>query len=173
LWLYATIDGVGSARQLERLAQHDLAYRWIAGGVPLNYHGLSDFRVMHIEVLDRLLTESVTALVAKGVVSLAEIAVDGTKVRAHASGGSGEGVCADTDRARRREACDARKLGFADRMFKNIKVENGAVSAEDILREINRGGWSTGYCGQSPERLKAHVRNQSKFDVVTLRTEGR
>jgi formate dehydrogenase major subunit len=63
----------------------------------------------------------------------------------------------------------ARKLGFADEMFKNIKVENGAVSAEDILREINRGGWSTGYCGQSPERLKGHMRNQSKFDVVTLR----
>jgi len=63
----------------------------------------------------------------------------------------------------------ASKLGFADRMFKNIKVENGAVSAEDILREINRGGWSTGYCGQSPERLKAHMRNQAKFDLVTLR----
>jgi formate dehydrogenase major subunit len=63
----------------------------------------------------------------------------------------------------------ARKLGFADKMFKNIKVENGAVSAEDILREINRGGWSTGYCGQSPERLKAHMRNQGKFDLVTLR----
>ncbi|HEV7610892.1 MAG TPA: formate dehydrogenase subunit alpha [Steroidobacteraceae bacterium] len=63
----------------------------------------------------------------------------------------------------------ARKFGFADQMFKNIKVENGAVSAEDILREINRGGWSTGYCGQSPERLKAHRKNQAKFDVVTLR----
>ncbi|WP_038954430.1 formate dehydrogenase subunit alpha [Bradyrhizobium japonicum] len=63
----------------------------------------------------------------------------------------------------------ARKFGFADLMFKNIKVENGAVSAEDILREINRGGWSTGYCGQSPERLKAHMRNQHKFDLVTLR----
>jgi len=63
----------------------------------------------------------------------------------------------------------ARKLGFADLMFKNIKVENGAVLAEDILREINRGGWSTGYCGQSPERLKAHMRNQHKFDLVTLR----
>jgi transposase len=88
LWLYATIEGVGSARQLERLAQHDLAYRWIAGGVPLNYHGLSDFRVAHVAVLDRLLTESVTALVAEGVVSLAEIAVDGTKVRANASRGS-------------------------------------------------------------------------------------
>ena len=54
----------------------------------------------------------------------------------------------------------ARKFGFADRMFKNIKVENGAVSAEDILREINRGGWSTGYCGQSPERLKAHMKTR-------------
>ena len=63
----------------------------------------------------------------------------------------------------------AKKFGFADKMFKNIKVENGAVSAEDILREINRGGWSTGYCGQSPERLKAHMKNQAKFDLITLR----
>jgi formate dehydrogenase major subunit len=63
----------------------------------------------------------------------------------------------------------AKKLGFADRMFKNIKVENNHPSSEDILREINRGGWSTGYCGQSPERLKAHMKNQAKFDLVTLR----
>jgi formate dehydrogenase major subunit len=63
----------------------------------------------------------------------------------------------------------AKKLGFADQMFKNIKVENNRPSAEDILREINRGGWSTGYCGQSPERLQAHMRNQAKFDLVTLR----
>jgi formate dehydrogenase major subunit len=63
----------------------------------------------------------------------------------------------------------AKKLGFAEPMFKNIKVENNLPVAEDILREINRGGWSTGYCGQSPERLKAHMKNQSKFDLVTLR----
>ena len=63
----------------------------------------------------------------------------------------------------------AKKLGFADTMFKNIKVENNVPNAEDLLREINRGGWSTGYCGQSPERLKAHMRNQDKFDIVTLR----
>jgi formate dehydrogenase major subunit len=63
----------------------------------------------------------------------------------------------------------ARKLGFGDEMFKHIKVENNEPSAEDLLREINRGGWSTGYCGQSPERLKAHMRNQAKFDLVTLR----
>jgi formate dehydrogenase major subunit len=63
----------------------------------------------------------------------------------------------------------AKKLGLADKMFKNIKVENNVPSAEELLREINRGGWSTGYCGQSPERLKAHMKNQSKFDLVTLR----
>jgi transposase len=88
LWLYATIEGVGSARQLDRLTQSDLAYRWIAGGVPLNYHGLADFRVAHVQELDRLLTESVTALIKAGVISLEEIAVDGTKVRANASRGS-------------------------------------------------------------------------------------
>ena len=85
LWLYATIEGVGSARELERLAQSDAAYRWLAGGVPLNYHGLADFRVDSVEVLDWLLTQSVTALIAEGLISLDEIAVDGTKIRASAS----------------------------------------------------------------------------------------
>ena len=63
----------------------------------------------------------------------------------------------------------AKKLGLADQMFKNIKVENNLPVAEDILREMNRGSFSTGYCGQSPERLKAHMKNQAKFDLVTLR----
>ena len=64
------------------------------------------------------------------------------------------------------------KLGFADPMFKNIKVENNRPSSEDLLREINRGGFSTGYSGQSPERLKAHMKNQGKFDLVTLRAKA-
>lgn len=85
LWLYATVEGVGSGRALERLVERDIAYRWLAGGVAVNYHGLCDFRVEHVGMLDRLLSESVTALIAEGVVSLAEIAVDGTKVRANAS----------------------------------------------------------------------------------------
>ncbi|MDP2356267.1 MAG: formate dehydrogenase subunit alpha [Beijerinckiaceae bacterium] len=63
----------------------------------------------------------------------------------------------------------SQKLGFAEEMFKGIKIENNVPLAEDVLREINRGGWSTGYCGQSPERLKAHMRHQDKFDLVTLR----
>jgi formate dehydrogenase major subunit len=63
----------------------------------------------------------------------------------------------------------AAKLGFADKMFKNIKIENNHPEAEDILREMNRGSWSTGYCGQSPERLKLHMANQKDFDMRTQR----
>jgi formate dehydrogenase major subunit len=67
----------------------------------------------------------------------------------------------------------AKKCGFAEQMFKNIKVENNLPVAEDILREMNRGSWSTGYCGQSPERIKSHMANQADFDMLTQRaTKG-
>jgi formate dehydrogenase major subunit len=65
----------------------------------------------------------------------------------------------------------AKRLGFADKMFKNIEVENNLPLAEDVLREMNRGSWSTGYCGQSPERLKLHMANQKDFDLVTMRAK--
>jgi formate dehydrogenase major subunit len=67
----------------------------------------------------------------------------------------------------------AQRLGFADEMFKNYDMVQGKFgmepTAESVLREINRGGWSTGYTGQSPERLKAHMAHQDKFDLITLR----
>src|SRR5258706_1438003 len=85
LWLYATVGGGGSARELARLAERDVAYRWLAGGGSVNHHRLSDFPVEQVELLDKLLTESVTALIVEVLVSLSEIAVDGTKVRANAS----------------------------------------------------------------------------------------
>jgi len=88
LWLYATLDGVGSARALDRLcAEHD-AYRWLCGGVGVNYHTLAAFRVEHADVLDRLLTESVAALLADGLVTLATVAQDGMRVRASAGAAS-------------------------------------------------------------------------------------
>ena len=88
LWLYATMEGIGSARQLAGLCERDVAYRWLAGGVPMNYHGLADFRVAHGEFLDRLLTESVAAMLVEGVIELDEVTVDGTKVKASAGKGS-------------------------------------------------------------------------------------
>jgi transposase len=85
LWLYATAEGIGSARALERLCRNHAAYRWLCGGVPVNYHGLSDFRIAHGTLLDRVLSESVASLAAAGLITLDEVAVDGTKVRANAS----------------------------------------------------------------------------------------
>lgn len=88
LWLYATLRGVGSARELDRLCEQHVAYMWICGGVSMNYHTLSDFRTRQVEVLDQLLTESVASLMAEGLVSLDRVAQDGMKVRANAGAAS-------------------------------------------------------------------------------------
>lgn len=66
----------------------------------------------------------------------------------------------------------AKKLGFADRMFRQIKVENDEPLIEDVTREFNKGMWTIGYTGQSPERLKAHMANQHVFDRTTLQAVG-
>lgn len=88
LWLWATVDGVGSARQLDKLCAEHLAYRWLCGGVSMNYHTLSDFRVAHAAALERLLADGVAALVAAGLVGLEVLAQDGLKVRAAAGAAS-------------------------------------------------------------------------------------
>lgn len=88
LWLYATMDGVGSAREVDRWCSSHDAYRWLRGGVSVNHHTLSDVRVQHHAALDDLLTPSITALLHKGIVTMARVAHDGTRVRGSAGGGS-------------------------------------------------------------------------------------
>lgn len=88
LWLYATLEGVGSARALDRLCDEHDAYRWLAGGVGVNYHTLADFRVANADLLDELLVQSVAALLASGGATLARVAHDGVRVRASAGAGS-------------------------------------------------------------------------------------
>jgi transposase len=88
LWVYATVDGVGSARKLDRLSQEHDAYRWLRGGAPINYHLLSDFRTAHQQALDELLTQIVATMMATGLVTLKEVAQDGLRVGASAGAGS-------------------------------------------------------------------------------------
>lgn len=85
LWLYATIDGVGSGRELDRLCREHDAYKWLCGGVCVNYHTLNDFRVGYEQALDQLFTQVVAVLVHHEVVQVRQIVQDGTKVRAHAN----------------------------------------------------------------------------------------
>jgi transposase len=85
LWLYATVEGVGSARGLARLCEQHSIYRWICGGVSVNHTMLAEFRVDSGEFLDGLLTHSLAALMVEGLITLDEVITDGTKVRAAAS----------------------------------------------------------------------------------------
>jgi hypothetical protein len=88
LWLYATLEGVGSARALDWLCSNHNAFRWLVGGVSVNYHTLADFRVDHPEFLDGLLTHSVAVLREQGLVDLNRVAHDGMRVRASAGAAS-------------------------------------------------------------------------------------
>lgn len=88
VWMYAIIQGVGSARALDRLCQEHDAYRWICGGVSVNYHALADFRVEHEAVVDKLITQGVASLMAEGLVKLHCVAHDGKRVRASAGAAS-------------------------------------------------------------------------------------
>jgi transposase len=88
LWLYAAIDGVSSARELERLCFAHRAYEWLRGDVPVNYHMLADFRVAHGDLLKELQITSLAGLIAEGLVSLQTAAQDGVRVRASAGASS-------------------------------------------------------------------------------------
>jgi len=112
LWLYATSDGVGSARELARLCTSEDAYRWLCGGVSVNYHTLAEFRVGQTALLDRLLIENVAALLQAGVIDLSALTQDGVRVRA--SGGAA---------SFRREATLERHLAQARAAVEQLKHE--------------------------------------------------
>jgi len=158
LWLHATVEGIGSARELERLAQSDVAYRWLAGGVPLNYHGLADFRVEQVEVLDRLLTQSVTALIGEGLVRLAEIAIDGTKIRASASKASFK----TGEKLLKVEAAVAERLAALKRQLEDdpgASNRRRQAARERAAREVKE---RAAQAREALERLEAERKSRAK-----------
>jgi transposase len=112
VWLYATLEGVGSARALARLCEEHLAYRWLLGGVSVNYHTLADFRVQCEAKLDGILTRSVAALMSEGLVQLERTAQDGVRIRASAGASS----------FRRKETLEA-SLREAEARVQELKAE--------------------------------------------------
>jgi transposase len=88
VWTYATSQGVTSARALDQLCVEHLAYIWLCGGVPMNYHTLSDFRIKHRQALDDLMTQVLGRLCHAGLVEFEHIAQDGIRVRASAGAAS-------------------------------------------------------------------------------------
>jgi len=124
LWIYATIEGVGSSRQLDRLCKEHDAYKWLCGNVPVDYHILSDFRIEHQEALDNLLTEIIATMMNQELVTLKRVAQDGTRIRAYAGAGS----------FRRKDSLE-KCLSFAEEQVKRLKEEQDHPDPKVNLRE--------------------------------------
>jgi transposase len=88
LWLYATAEGIASAREIARLCGSHDAFRWICGGVGVNHHTLSDFRVQSGKALDDLMTQILSVLLHNQVIAIKRVAHDGTRVRTSAGAAS-------------------------------------------------------------------------------------
>jgi hypothetical protein len=121
LWLYATVEGVGSARELDRLCREHIGFEWLCGGVGVNHTTLAEFRVAHGAVLECLLIDSFAAMLRTGHASLARVAQDGMRVRAAAGAAS----------FRRRaslERCRAEAAAEVARLRDKLEADPGALS---------------------------------------------
>ena len=166
VWLYATLEGIGSARAIDRLCQQHAAYRWLCGGAPINHDLLAEFRRQNAALLDRLLTQSVTGLIAEKLISLEELAIDGTKVRARAGRGS---VCKQqrlesVERGvAERVATLKRELdtdpGGADRRRKQRALQAAEERAQRVKRAQDK---LTALVQEQAARAKTHAKEEAE-----------
>ena len=198
MWLCATIEGIGSARAIDRLCQQHAAYRWLCGGAPINHDLLATFRRENAAILDRLLTQSLTGLIAEKLITLEELTIDGTKVRARrverAHQKLAELAQEQAERAKthaKQEAekgepkvsvsdPEARLMRLADGAVApawNVQVAtaNGFIVAVDPTDRRNDGGLAPGLveriverCGRVPQRLLADTTAMTQEDIVNL-----
>lgn len=165
VWLYAIVDGIGAARAIARLCDHHAAYRWLCGGVPVNHDMLSEFRRSSGDVLDRLLTQSLVGLIDEGLVALAEVAIDGTKVAARA----GRGSMAGRERLRRIEQQVAQRVArlkaeldhdaaAAERRRRDRALRAAEEQAARVRRAQDRLGERA---AEQAERAKKHARAEA------------
>jgi transposase len=148
VWLYATLSGFSSARELAYLCIHYDPFRWLAGGVSVNYHTLADFRTDNPELVEQLLKQSVEVLRQQGVVDLDRIAQDGMRVRASAGAAS----------FRRRQTLE-KLLQEAETEVQRLKQELAARAAvppgpQEVVTEQASAGVSP-----SPQQEAAAMRH--------------
>lgn len=141
LWVYSLSEGIGSAREIDRLCEAHDAYRWICGGVSVNYHRLSDFRVENAKELDDLMTQIVAVLMHQGLIELARVAQDGVRVRANAG-------AASFRREKSLQAC----LEEARKQLEQVKAQAEKV---DPVKTVREKAAAERAAREREERLKA------------------
>ena len=169
LWLYATLDGVGSGREVARLSLEHDAYRWICGGVSVNYHAINDFRAGNEALMDELLTDNVAALAAVGAISLERVAQDGMRVRADAGAASF-----------RRQASLEEHLSQARELVQTIKTQaekdpglaKRQAQAARLRAAQEREERIRAALAQLPEVAAAKKRNGSKAEARASTTDA-
>src|SRR5436190_16304982 len=148
LWLYATLAGFTSARELADLCLHYDPFIWLAGGVSVNYHTLADFRTDHPELVDQLLNQSVEVLRQQGLIDLDRIAQDGVRVRASAGAAS----------FRRRQTLE-RLLQEAQAEIDRLKQQLAATAAEGTTPQEVASEQTSADEPPSPQQQAAAMRH--------------
>jgi transposase/ribosomal protein L34 len=153
LWMFATIEGVSSARHLARLCERDLPYLWICGEVGVNYHLLSDFRVEHGEFLNALLTDTIATLLHQGIVTLETVAQDGMRVRAHAGSSS----------FRRKKTLEEYRREAAEQVRK-LRAENADESV-NAASDARRQAALERAAAERAQRVEAALKNLAELQA--------
>jgi transposase len=156
LWLYATVNGVGSARELDRLCQEHRAYEWLRGGVSMNYHTLSDFRCERGAALDNLLTQILAVLAKQGLIKLKRVAQDGTRVRASAG----------TASFRRRERLDS----FLAQARQQVEAVKKSAADPELPARMKKARERA--TRQRQERLERALQELSKLEALRAAQTG-
>jgi transposase len=159
LWLYATLESVGSARAVARLVQEHDAYRWLCGGVSVNHHTLSDFRVGQGALLDELLTMSVASLVNAGAVTLTRLAQDGMRVRASAGSKS----------FRRRLSLE----GFLTEAKQHVADLKAQVESDPAAHSRAEQAARVRAAREREEKLEAALKRLPELEAAKVRQQGR
>ena len=162
VWLYATMEGVGSARAIDRLCQQHAAYRWLCGGAPINHDLLAEFRRENAATLDRLLSQSLTGLIAEKLVTLEELMIDGTKVRARAGRGS-------MSKRKRLERIEKAVAALKEELDKDPaeperrRKQRAVQAAEEHARRVERAHQKlAGLAKEQAERAKTHAKQEAE-----------
>ena len=166
VWLYATLEGIGSARAIDRLCRQHAAYRWLCGGAPVNHDLLAEFRRDNGARLDGLLTQSLTGLIAEKLITLEELTIDGTKVRAHA----GRGSLSQRQRLQNIERAVAERVAALKSELDKDPAEperrrqkRALQAAEERARRVERARRKlTELAQEQSERAKTHAKEEAE-----------
>jgi transposase len=155
LWLYATLAGVTSANALAELLIHHDAYFWLAGGIAVNAHTLSDFRVQDADFLEGMLAHSVTVLRQQGLVDLDRVAQDGMRVRASAGAAS----------FRRRETLEKLLQEAQAEVQRHVQQRDAQPAEQQAERSLQQRGAQRRHAAERVERIQRALQRMPEMEA--------